>query len=295
MGPLREAAGEPVADTAAGLPCAALRPLVHRYVGYRYRGFPPGVHLGLPSPHLTVVVSLGAPVRVALRPDGEPRLHASLAGGLHVRPVLLPHDGEQYGVQLELTPYGARALFGAPAAELAASVVDLPELLGGAAALLPERLAREPDWAGRFALLDALLARRADPAAAPRPELAHAWRRLTRPGGPGTAGDGPPAAGGPVAGGPVAGVARELGWSRRHLSGRFTAEFGLSPTAAVRVARFHRSRRLLQRPGPRTLAAVAAACGYFDQAHMAREWRGLAGMPASAWLAAGEPPVPGDG
>ena len=35
----------------------------------------------------------------------------------------------------------------------------------------------------------------------------------------------------------------------------------------------------------RALADLAADCGYFDQAHLAREFRALAGCPPSQWLA----------
>lgn len=42
-------------------PPERLSPLVARYSGYRYEGTPPGTHLGLPSPYLTVVISLGKP------------------------------------------------------------------------------------------------------------------------------------------------------------------------------------------------------------------------------------------
>jgi AraC-like DNA-binding protein len=55
--------------------------------------------------------------------------------------------------------------------------------------------------------------------------------------------------------------------------------------------RFDRARRLLAArawcAGPRgvSLAALAADCGYFDQAHLDREFRALAGCAPTRWLA----------
>jgi Domain of unknown function (DUF6597) len=37
--------------------------------------------------------------------------------------------------------------------------------------------------------------------------------------------------------------------------------------------------------GARALLGLPAGCGYFDQAHLAREFRALAGCPPSQWLA----------
>ena len=55
------------------------------------------------------------------------------------------------------------------------------------------------------------------------------------------------------------------------------------------MVRFDRARRLLQRRvtsgGAPPLADLAVAGGYYDQAHLAREFRGLAGCPPSRWLA----------
>jgi AraC-like DNA-binding protein len=84
---------------------------------------------------------------------------------------------------------------------------------------------------------------------------------------------------------PVAEVARTVGYSRRRLDVRVTREFGLGPKQLARVARFERSHRELRRDPARPLAGLAAGCGYYDQAHMAREWNALAGCPPSRWLA----------
>jgi AraC-like DNA-binding protein len=87
---------------------------------------------------------------------------------------------------------------------------------------------------------------------------------------------------------PVGDVAAEVGWSRRHLGASFAAEFGLSPKAAVRIVRFDRTKRLLRTYDRPTLAEVATVCGYYDQPHLAREWRQLAGVAPSVWLAIDE-------
>ena len=55
------------------------------------------------------------------------------------------------------------------------------------------------------------------------------------------------------------------------------------------MVRFDRARRRLQRlqaeSGRVVLAELAAQCGYYDQAHLARDFRDLAGCPPSVLLA----------
>ncbi|WP_433497244.1 VOC family protein [Sphaerimonospora sp. CA-214678] len=46
-------------------PAPAPRPLITWYIGYREAGVPPRLHRGLPSPHLTVVITLHDPLVLA--------------------------------------------------------------------------------------------------------------------------------------------------------------------------------------------------------------------------------------
>jgi AraC-like DNA-binding protein len=207
---------------------------------------------------------------------GESReAFTAMVGGLHQAPALISHLGVQHGIQLAVTPAGARSLFGVPAGELAGLAVPLDVLLGPAADRLVERLGAAPDWPERFAVLDDVLcrARRANRHATgvSSPEVAHAWRLLQASAGAAAVRD----------------LAAEVGWSRRHLTERFRQEIGLPPKVAARVLRFERARQALLVPSPRgpRLADVAAACGYADQAHLTREWRELAGCTPSRWLA----------
>ena len=64
-----------------------------------------------------------------------------------------------------------------------------------------------------------------------------------------------------------------------------------APKVAARVLRFGRSRQLIEAGQHTSLAAVAAAAGYYDQAHMAREWREIAGCPPTTWIAEELPSV----
>jgi AraC-like DNA-binding protein len=284
-------AGEPwtaeVSESARAAPAAPLRGLIAWYSGYRQEGVPPGRHRGLPSPYLTLIITLDDPLTVSAHPDpaDPPGDYLTLAGGLHTTPALITHPGRQSGIQLALSPLGARALLGRPAGELAGIDVDGSEVLGAVARELHERLREAGTWTARFALLDQILLDHADLDQQVAPDIAEAWRLLTRSGGRIQAGE----------------LARRVGWSPRYLQHRLLTETGLTPKAAARVTRFDRARRTLQGQAAiqggahagspaagaaeRTLAGLAADCGYYDQAHLAREFRGLAGCPPSTWLA----------
>jgi AraC-like DNA-binding protein len=270
-----------VAESVAGRPHELLRPYVGGYTGYRYLGYEPGEHMGLPSRHLTFVLPFDAPLELAVLPNGErtPRRFTALVGGFHTTPAVIRHDGNQHGIQLHVTPAGARALFAMPAAEVVGDAVPLDTLWGSGAGELLDRLHDAGCWQERFAVLDRYLLRvaagRSEVPSGVRDETAEAFRRLLVTDG--RLG--------------VAALADEVGWSRRHLSDQFAAEYGLAPKELARVLRFERSKAMFVRPGRSTLAVIAAECGYADQAHMAREWRALAGSSPTQWLAAEALPV----
>jgi AraC-like DNA-binding protein len=262
------------------VPAEPLRRYVAAYTGYRQRGLPPARHRGLPSPYLTLIFTLDEPLTIEAHPDpGQPPGEfGTLLGGLHSVPALITHAGAQSGIQVALRPLGARALLGLPAGELAELDLPAEAVLGGVCAELRDRVRAAASWPERFAVLDEILLRRAGlgrvgPGPGIAPEVSWAWRQLLREGGALR----------------VSELAAGTGWSGRHLTSRFRAEIGLTPKAAARVIRFDRARKRLVHKltagGDYLLADLAADCGYFDQAHLAREFRALAGCPPSQWLA----------
>ena len=70
----------------------------------------------------------------------------------------------------------------------------------------------------------------------------------------------------------------------RTLERRVLHEVGLAPQMLHRVFRFRRAFRLLDQAPPGTWAQVAHAAGYFDQAHLIREFHRFAGAAPTAFL-----------
>jgi AraC-like DNA-binding protein len=258
----------PVHVTAA-LP--TLGDSVTSYSAYHHVGMQPGTHLGLPSPSITVVLGIGAPTHIVATPGGDqaPSLFMAMVGGFHMGPVVIGYDNEMCGIQLELTPQAARRVFRMPASQLAHRVLDLDDILGPASTELVDRIHAAPTGSRRLMAVDDVLSRHLGSAHAACPHVDHAWRLLVE-------------SHGAV---PVADVADAVGWSRRHLDREFVAEFGVTPKDVARLARFTAAREVVQRTQHPNLAELSATCGYFDQAHMAREWNLLASIPASAWWA----------
>jgi AraC-like DNA-binding protein len=267
--------GIEVNEAVTGRPAEQLRPFIAHYSGYRQAGIEPAEHRGLPSPYLTLIFTLDEPMTVAQHADpAQPAAqYVTLAGGLHSSPALITHDGAQSGIQLAVSPLGARALLGLPAGELAIVDVDGSDVLGVLASEIHERIKAAPTWQDRFTVLDEVFCERLRLGdALPSPEVSYLWQRLL-------------SAGGDTA---ISDLATETGWSDRHLRSAFKSEIGLSPKAAARVIRFHRARLAVQRRASAgrelNLADVAAECGYYDQAHLDLDFRAMAGSAPTAWV-----------
>lgn len=159
-------------------------------------------------------------------------------------------------------------VFGVPASELAGRIAPLESLWGDAAThALRERLAQAGDVAQATALLDDAVARRID-AAVPcdgrMRVVAEAARQL------------PNAS--------VRAVADGLGLSERHLRRLFQQAVGMSPKRFERIARFDRAIRAARENAGATWASIAAATGYYDQAHLIDDFRAIAGATPGAFL-----------
>lgn len=274
-------AGGPSALTpeyVPGQPHPALAGYVTGYTGYREQSANAVRRRQAPYGGCPLILAFGEPLRLD-GPAGATSATSFLAG-MHDAAVMTEYDGAQSGVEVQLTPLGVFVLLGRPMTDFTNQCPSLDALEAPDLARLPDRLAADADWPTRFARIDVVLRRRLDwSATRPDPLVAWAWQRLQDTGG----------------GARITELASYTGWSRRHLLERFRAQVGLGPKATARVLRFSRAAGLLVPPGadggpPATLpthnlADVAAACGYTDHSHLVREFRDLAGVTPSQYVA----------
>ena len=153
--------------------------------------------------------------------------------GSQARSSLTGVAGHQLGVQVELTPAGALALFGA-VAELNDAVVPLDEALGATRGTPGRAVGRDADVGGAAAAPRRGPGRRRRPRALARGGVAARGSWLRRDGQA-----------------RVEPLMDETGWSRRHVTERFRRQLGLSPKAYARLLRFEHATSLLNRPATR--------------------------------------------
>lgn len=220
------------------------------------------------APIVPLIVSFGDPFRIRMGAAG-PQDHRSFVAGLYDGYADVASTGRAHCMQIDFTPLGAYRFFGLPMHELTAQTVALDQI--GAFDGLTARLYDAPDWATRFALLDGFVRQRLAQAPLPSSAIAWAWRQLA-------------ASGGRVR---IGGLAREIGWSRKHLAQRFALEVGAGPKTVGRILRFAGARRSIDAGlAARRIdwADLAFEWGYADQAHLIREFRAMAGVTPADYV-----------
>lgn len=247
---------------AVGTPDPLLRDVVMRYEGFTVRGGGPAIFREVACTFVPIIIDLDRGWSVAHREHvgSVPLQLQSFVAGLTDGPVLVGHAGSARCLQVDLTPLGARRILGLPLVELANRSVPIEAVLGRDGAGLVQRIGDAATWQERFAIVDAALLARLSDAADVDAEVAWSLGRIVASGGTAAIGE----------------LAVELGWSHRRLIARYRDAVGLSPKVVARIVRFERACAGLR--GGAGPAAVAAECGFFDQAHLSREVREFAGI-----------------
>jgi AraC-like DNA-binding protein len=180
----------------------------------------------------------------------------ALVSGAYRRPFTFDTHENASVVGVHFRAGYAGVVLGVPPGELIDRHVDLEALWGRRARQLGERLCAATTTHQRFAILEAELASRLDERHL-HPAVTYALDGLARP---------------EVR---VGDIAKGASLSQRRLIELFTATVGLTPKRFGRVLRFHRATALA-RSAAFDWTRVAHECGYYDQAHLIRDFRELA-------------------
>jgi AraC-like DNA-binding protein len=218
----------------------------------------------LPSGQAHLLINLG-PTQYRIEPGPPERrvpFRDTWLSGLHQTPIdtEAPHGNRLFGVAFHAP--GAWACLGGDAHEVADRIVPLADALGDRVASLRERLLEMREPAERFAAVESWLLARLSPRRAVHPAVRHALARLV-------------ATRGRV---PVTLLARETGFTRKHLAALFLRQTGHTPKTHARIQRFRAATALLGGADRPSWSELADVCGYYDQSHLIRDFREFSGF-----------------
>lgn len=216
--------------------------------------------VALPRAEIQLVVRFGPSARSGLD------VHA-LGMQQKVRRKLILNGQRAVTARLHLG--ASKAVLGVPASTIAGRIVALDELWGDAAIqrLLNRLTSARGGGVEAAAIVESAIAERLAIADAGGGHLSLALKAAEK-----------------LVSDSVNAVAVNLGVSERHLRRVFRDAVGVSPKAFNQLARFHRALRAAREDSGTSWAGIAAASGYYDQAHLIGEFRTIAGVTPRALL-----------
>jgi len=235
---------------------------VRGYLPTRWR------NLILPDGAMELIINLGDPQALCALDEPERRtvFRRSWISGERMEPILVDEVGHVHLVGIRLRAGGGWPFLGIPAREFSGQVVELDNVLGPEINKLRERLGEKTTDDARFDLLEEWLLRRQR--TPPTRAVTYALRVIQQ---------GADAV-------RIGRMAGEIGISHKHLLREFDRCVGLTPKTFARICAF---QRVIHSVGHKTQvewADTAARCGYYDQAHLIREFRAFSGLTPTAYL-----------
>jgi AraC-like DNA-binding protein len=230
----------------------------------------PAVERIVPDGCAEIIFQCGDPFRhVALDGSPGPLQPRAFVAGVLSRFWLVQPTGRVETMGMRLRPGGVGALFGGSAASLSDEATPLDALLGRAGSELAEQIMSGSGDRDRVLAAERFLAGTEDRAAKSTAVLAAAVAAVMRSRGRARLAD----------------IARSSSWSPRQLQRRFRDQVGVGLKTLSRIARFQELlRRLREGPAARWTDHALAA-GFYDQAHLVRDFREFTGQSPSRFVA----------
>ena len=230
----------------------------------------PWRNLILPDGAVELIINLGDPQKLCAADD--PTRHTIFKecwiSGERTEPIVIDESGHLDLVEVRLRPGGAWPFLGIPLREFTDRVVELRAVLGPEIQTLRNQLGEVENDDTRFDLMEGWLTRRLQSRTGPTRAVSCALRIIGR---------GADAV-------RIGRIADEIGISHKHLLREFDRCVGLTPKLLARLCSF---QRVISATGQRTAvdwSETAVNCGYYDQAHLIREFRAFSGLTPANYL-----------
>jgi AraC-like DNA-binding protein len=224
----------------------------------------------LPDGATELIINLGDPQKLCQPRDlnRHTLFRHSWFAGERTEPIVIEETGNIHLIGVRLRAGGAWPFLGIPLREFTDQVIELSAILGPRINRLRERLGDAPDDEARFDAMEEWLMQRARARAQPTPSVSYALRRIHGGGGAIRIGR----------------IADEIGISHKHLLREFDRCVGLPPKLFARLCAFQRAIQSVGQRAKVDWSDTAALCGYYDQAHLIREFRAFSGMTPASYL-----------
>ncbi|MFN0122574.1 MAG: DUF6597 domain-containing transcriptional factor [Blastocatellia bacterium] len=214
----------------------------------------------LPDGCVELILNCGAPFREYDAAGNSELQPMRFAVGQMTRPVLVTPTGEVRLLGIRFATGGTLPFLSVAPAEITDRVTPLGDLASRLERDLSEAVEGAEHWRDRIARIEAALLRHlraggAEGGVSLRPVLAHILGRGGRVG--------------------MDDLAAGMGIGARQLERRFLREVGLGPKLLCRILRFQQVFRAVERADA-SWVGVADECGYYDQAHLIRDFRQFA-------------------
>jgi AraC-like DNA-binding protein len=234
----------------------------------------PGPHLQerlLPQAQAAMILNLREEP-IAIYEDGRGARHYGTAvfSGARSSCFTIDCNQQERVVGVQFAPGGASPFLRMPMSELEDASFDMADLWSGEAAWVRERVLGAPTPQAMLRVLEQCLIERLRASDCLHPAIIYMAGELdicdrsAR----------------------VQAVTQQIGLSQRRLAQIFHEQIGVSPKTFHRVRRFQHTLQRLRGVRRVDWAELAVECGYYDQAHLGHDFRQIAGMTPSAYLAA---------
>jgi AraC-like DNA-binding protein len=217
-----------------------------------------------PDGCIELVLNFEAPFRERKEDGRFERQPSRLVVGQMTRPVLIAPSGDVQILGIRFAPGGTLPFFPVPPDEFTNVILPIDDLAPSLDRDLSQRLYDAPELPKKIEILNALLLERLSIYRERGRSLQGPIHRIVHHGGQV----------------PVDELANEMGISGRQLERRFLCEVGLGPKLLCRILRFQQVFRAVER-SDQSWARIAADCGYYDQAHLIRDFGQFAGQAPS--------------